>query len=76
MGRPHAGREHWERLVIAEAAGIDMAGAAAGRHAADATVIDGRRPLEWWIHGWRILHGWGPVQRRIVDGRRKAEQRP
>jgi hypothetical protein len=52
LGRPHAGREHWERLVIAEAARIDLARAAASWHATDATVTDGRRQI-----GWRFFDG-------------------
>jgi hypothetical protein len=62
-------------LVITEAARIDLARAAASRHTADATVVDERRQVGWWING-RVLDGWRQVQRGIVDGRlREAEQR-
>jgi hypothetical protein len=61
-------------LVIAEAAWIDLARTAASRDAADATVVDEWRQIGRRVHGWRIFNGW-QVQRRIVDGRRRQEQR-
>lgn len=57
LGRPHAGREHWERLVIAKAAWVDLARASASRYSADATVIDEWRQRRR-VNGWRIIDGW------------------
>ena len=67
-------------MVIAEAARIDLARAAAGGYAANATVVDEwrQRVNEWRQVEWWVIDGWHRIDGRVFDGwrGRKAERRP